>query len=89
MSIHLFITGLISIPNITYFSSKEYNGAGYEPLNWLLWGSAVCNITKWVTCEPSQENHNSWCNFETIKKAKIKYAVSSDHNQTFVQKSLC
>jgi len=89
MTITLFIAGLISIPNIAYFSSEEYHGVGYEPSTRLLWGSAVCNITKWVTCEPSQENHTGWCNLEKMKEAKIEYAVSADHDHTFVEKSLC
>jgi hypothetical protein len=49
----LFAAGLLHIPNLRFFRSKEYSPAGKGPkngLNWSLYGSAVCTTREWVAC---------------------------------------
>jgi len=45
----MFIAGLISIPNILYFSGSDYS-ANQPGVIWQLKGSAICTEHEWVPC---------------------------------------
>lgn len=46
----MFLAGLISIPNMIYFSSSSYSLNQQSGSGWALRGSAVCTDTQWVAC---------------------------------------
>ena len=50
MAFLTFVAGLISIPNILYFSGDTYSSGGQNGLNFFLQGSAACKSFEWVPC---------------------------------------
>lgn len=46
----LIVAGLISLPNLLYYSSEAYAGPGLDDLPPSLWGSAACADRTWVAC---------------------------------------
>ena len=62
ITIITLIAGLISIPNIQYFASNEYQPSEYSNgFSTLVQGSAICNYTSWVPCPTCNcTNLNEW-----------------------------
>jgi len=73
-----FVAGCISIPNILYFESDEYDSSDRDSsdrslINFALQGSAVCRDTEWVLC-PDCEG-KSW---DSLSKGLFRYANTTD-----------
>ncbi len=55
-SLLMLICGVINIPAIEYYASKDYHNNSAHDFGWILQGSAVCNNTQWVVCTDCKED---------------------------------
>jgi len=92
-SIICFVAGLISIPNMMYYSSTEYSTfnmtQGYNPSYLLIEAmtqtSQVCTRTKWMACPTC--NITDW---DMLPKATDRFAISTkNENLKFLLKNDC
>eukprot|EP00548_Thalassiothrix_antarctica_P005206 CAMPEP_0194140552 /NCGR_PEP_ID=MMETSP0152-20130528/10088_1 /TAXON_ID=1049557 /ORGANISM="Thalassiothrix antarctica, Strain L6-D1" /LENGTH=957 /DNA_ID=CAMNT_0038838841 /DNA_START=36 /DNA_END=2912 /DNA_ORIENTATION=+ len=91
------IAGCISIPNIMYFHSEEYDGnaGNYDGtdhswlFNFAVSYSAVCTDTTWVPCVDCGENVSYW---DSFTGGLFRYATTSAVNSEglfFVKRNNC
>ncbi len=79
----LFVGGLISLRNVFYFSSSDYDSSIDRVNNVLLSGSAICNSTVWVECE------DKFCDVQMMRNAVVTFAESTTDDKIFVERSAC
>ena len=82
MTIITFLLGVINIPNMMYFRSKEY-GNGQEKLPLLLQGSAICTKQAWVPCPTCTMNQFS-DNLDRLANITIPTSNNNNVNRTLV-----
>ncbi len=91
ISIITFLSGCMSIYNISFFASDEYNVDGLDGYNfdgtksvpWFLRGSAICTSHEWVYCPSCTEEH-----FNGNTDYRL-YKATDDGTMTFALKNRC
>ena len=81
----MLVCGLINIPAIMYYASKEYNGDAPMTYNYVLQGSAVCNNTEWVVCTNCTEA--DWS--QNLKRIATGFSATSQNYTTLVIRNQC
>ncbi len=80
----LFFGGILSLRNILYFNSNDYDIQQNRVNNAILRGSAVCNTHFWVECE------EGFCDIDRMTGVDVTYAQAvDDDSRIFVERSGC
>jgi hypothetical protein len=82
----LLIAGLINLPNILFYASKDYSENGKDHLSFSLKTSMICTTFDWAVCEDCTPNE--WNSNE--EKDRFGIAQNGDGtNTTLVLKNGC
>lgn len=86
LAIICLIAGFISIPNMIYFNSSDYDGSGRSSVPFGLELGAICTDTEWVPCPTCEESNWTFPRYKSIRR----YATAiNDENLVFVLKNNC
>ena len=91
------LAGIISLPNMMYFSSEEYQPTQYtKNFARLVQGSAICNYTTWVPCPNCNcSNSDEWedptrCGIVDLANKDGEFgAAENNNNMTFALRNNC
>ena len=78
----LLLGGILSIPNMVYFSGEQYS-PGEDVQNWWLAASAICTDEVWVPCPD--------CEYDILPNDRLAYVYFQDYNVnlTYALKNNC
>jgi hypothetical protein len=86
-AIVLLFAGLLCLPNLMFYGSKDYSPVSKSGLSPWLQGSAICKTAEWIVC--SDCANKRWSRQGLSPKLAFSIDPSTGQNTTLVQRFDC